>query len=134
MATNPYDLALWIGLDVSQVFGKDSNGAFNYSATAQKVEPASSTNNYVLHQYTATISNGLIVITVTDESSAPPGGTWIGARSYSMKITNTITYNIYTGAYLYSVSGGQNVIDNSGESHSSVATGGTAVVVPVVAR
>jgi hypothetical protein len=133
-ANNPYDLASWIGLDASKVFSKDSNGEFSYSASARLDEPASSTNKYYSQQNTATVSKGVLVVTINTESLIPPDGTWNGAKSYLFKGTQTINYNISSGSYKYNLVSGQAVVDSAGKPRSSVATGGTEFVAPVVSK
>ena len=129
-ANNPYDLASWIGLDASKVFSKDSNGEFSYSASARLDEPASSTNKYYSQQNTATVSKGVLVVAINTESLIGPNG-W---KSYLFKGTQTITYNLSSGSYTYTLASGQTAIDTTGKPRSSVATGGTEFVAPVVSK
>jgi murein DD-endopeptidase MepM/ murein hydrolase activator NlpD len=132
LADNPYNLAGWMGLDTLKVFSKDCGGMFTYSETARR--PATTTGNHTFDGGTATVSNGILAFTFVDQYSSPPSGTWNGAKSYLSRYTTSITYDISSGVYTYNFNGGQYVIDNTGKSHSSVATGSKTVVVPIVVQ
>ena len=131
---NPHDFGGFVGLNPDTEFvgcegtptSPGSPPPVEFSqASASKTIPTETASPYFDQQHTATISrDGVLVIKTTQTSHRQPDGSWQGVivNSFLDVITFTYTYNIVTGDYSTSISGGQVVHFTTSDGSAHVNT------------